>query len=212
MRRVIYDTYANFPTGGVELEDLAWATDRKCLYRWNGSAWIPIGISSRHGNYEDIGDPANYPESSLYQADDKTILYMVVNAAWQPVTFQGLPPWQVGDIIVMSADTERSGSSTNWLKKKEIQIASGGIIRVSFDLKANLGGTAYGRIYKNDEAYGTERTDTTQNWHTFTEDLEFETSDTIQLWGKTSNGSYEYRVRNFQLKADRRHIHTLNLD
>lgn len=85
LREVIYDTYANFPTAGLSVGDLGWATDRKCLYRWSGSAWESIGISSRHGDYADIGDPADYPESSLYQADDQDILYMVIAGAWESI-------------------------------------------------------------------------------------------------------------------------------
>lgn len=82
VRQVFYTTYAAFPTTGLTNGDLAWATDRKCFYIWTGSAWEASGISSRHGNYADIGDPANYPESSLYQADDTGALYMVVTGAW----------------------------------------------------------------------------------------------------------------------------------
>jgi len=82
MRQVIYTTYANFPTAGLTIGDLAWASDRKCLYRWSGSAWESIGISSRHGNYADRGTASDYPESSLYQADDTGALYMVITGAW----------------------------------------------------------------------------------------------------------------------------------
>ena len=82
VRQVIYTTYAAFPTTGLTNGDLAWATDRLCLYRWNGSGWTSIGISSRHGAYASRGTASEYPESSLYQADDTGALYMVVSGAW----------------------------------------------------------------------------------------------------------------------------------
>lgn len=82
LRKVYRDTYANLPTSGLTEGDLGFATDREVLYRWSGLAWEAISISSRHGNIADIGDPADYPESSLYQADDEYKLYMVVSGAW----------------------------------------------------------------------------------------------------------------------------------
>ena len=42
LRRVFYSAYGNFPTVGIKTEDLAYATDRYILYRWNGAAWEVI--------------------------------------------------------------------------------------------------------------------------------------------------------------------------
>lgn len=53
LRRVFYDTYANFPTDAAP-EDLAYATDTLRLYRWNGAAWQPItnaGALITNGTY-----------------------------------------------------------------------------------------------------------------------------------------------------------------
>ncbi|PKN94312.1 MAG: hypothetical protein CVU43_24605, partial [Chloroflexi bacterium HGW-Chloroflexi-5] len=85
LRKVIYDTYANLPVSGISEGDLAFASDRIVLYRWDGSAWVAITISSRHGNKANIGNAADYPESSLYQADDEGKLYMLVSGAWVPI-------------------------------------------------------------------------------------------------------------------------------
>lgn len=62
LRRVTYDTYANFPTDNRR-GDLAYATDQLVLYRWSGSAWQSIAIeNSGEGhisilphNYQSIG-------------------------------------------------------------------------------------------------------------------------------------------------------------
>jgi hypothetical protein len=256
LRQVIYDTYASFPTAGLTVGDLAWATDLKCLYRWSGSAWDPvvaaaisdafasfpaahipvgviawatdrkcayrwngtawetIGISSRHGNYADIGNPANYPESSLYQADDQTLLYMIVSGAWQQITFaQGLPPFEPGDIVAIANDPYTQTQEITYTKLKEIQIATGGTIRISFDLQTNGGSyTAYGRIYKNGVAVGTQRSTTSTTYVTFSEDLAgFSAGDLVQLYGKQQSASYICFVRNFRLKANKGHMHNNTL-
>jgi hypothetical protein len=39
IRRVDYTTYATFPTTGLKVGDLAYATDLDILYRWNGAGW-----------------------------------------------------------------------------------------------------------------------------------------------------------------------------
>lgn len=211
LRRVIYDTYANFPTAGIEKEDLAWATDRKCLYRWNGSAWQSIGISSRHGNYSAIGDPADYPESSIYQADDTDTLYMVVEGAWQQITTEpGMPAFAAGDIVVVAANTEIEVTGTSYTKKKEIIIASGGTARVYFEMHGNFGSYAYGKIYKNDIAHGTERSTNSASYLTYSEDLEFAKGDKVQLYCKTEADHADFR--NFRLKADKAHMHMVLMD
>ena len=86
-RRVIYaTTYAELPTTGLDAGDLGYAVDRNVLYRWSGNAWQAITISSRHGATADRGNAADYPESSLYQADDEEKLYMIINGVWVMVT------------------------------------------------------------------------------------------------------------------------------
>lgn len=214
MRQVISISYASFPTSGLTIGDLAYATDRQVLYRWNGSAWTAITISSRHGNYAAIGDPANYPESSLYQADDQGLLYMIITGTWVQIVFMpSLPLWLVGNVIVLSANTERSTSSTSLIKVKEFQLASGGTIRTSFDLKTNNSGEyAYGVIYKNGATFGTVRSTLSLSYVTFSEDLVFATADLVQLYYRQMNAAALAYVRNFQLKADRVHLHQVNTD
>lgn len=213
-RQVIYDTWGSFPTAGLEKGDLAWATDRLCLYRWSGSDWLPIGISSRNGNYVDIGDPADYPESSLYQADDYNRLYMVVLGTWTQITAEAFPPeFAVGDIIAVAAAGEVSLQSEAWTKVKEILIATGGTIRTYFELKSSSSsGYAKGVIRKNGVEFGTERSMHSTTWEGFTEDLAFDAGDLVQLYMAISNDSYTAYCRCFQLKANRYHSHAVALD
>lgn len=214
-RQVIYDIYASFPTAGLEKGDLAWATDRLCLYRWNGNAWQSIGISSRNGDLANIGDPVDYPESSLYQADDYDRLYMVVSGAWQQISAeQGLAKWAAGDVLIISADTEKEQTSASYAEVKEIRIASGGIIRVKFDMKSGGDGKmVYGRIYKNGTPYGIERSNDTLGYQTFSEDLAFSQDDLVQVWAKKYSGTGgNCWIRNFRLYSDKVHLHQVELD
>lgn len=109
------------------------------------------------------------------------------------------------DNIQLSADTERtlsgSGATTYTLKKSAL-INVDGIIRVSFALKSwDNTVTAYGRIYKNGVAVGTERTVTGATYATFSEDLFCNKVDQIQLYIKSSNSGSVY-CRNFRIAFD----------
>jgi len=214
LRAVIYTTIGAFPTSGLQIGDLGWATDREFLLRWSGTVWQSIGISSRHGLKSAIGTASDYPESSLYQADDEGLLYMVVSAAWQQVVFMpSLPLWYVGDLVVLQAGTERGTTSNIYVKAKEIRIASGGTIRVSFDLKiGTTGENAYGKIFKNGADFGTQRITGSTTYETYTEDLAFANGDLVQLYHRSANVTHTCYVRNFRLKADRYHIHEVLTD
>jgi hypothetical protein len=58
-----YTNYAAFPTTGLKVGSLAYATDNLRLYRWNGAAWQPI-----------TPDPAGFGNASIstgtYNGDD----------------------------------------------------------------------------------------------------------------------------------------------
>jgi hypothetical protein len=101
-----------------------------------------------------------------------------------------------------SNDAEKNTNSTSYVKLKEIFNGIRGWWRVSFDLRSTSSYTAYGRIYRNDSAYGTERSVTSTSYVTFTEDLFFDVADRIQLYAKQySSSAYAY-VRNFRLYGD----------
>lgn len=84
-RRVIYTTYALFPTGGLKVGDLAYATDTRCLYRWNGTSWDVITIYSLAGLAADIPAAGTLPNGSIYFATDTFQLYIKQGAAWLSV-------------------------------------------------------------------------------------------------------------------------------
>lgn len=213
MRQVIYDTYASFPTSGLSIGDLAWATDRKCLYRWSGSAWESVSISSRHGLYADRGNAADYPESSLYQADDMSTLYMVVSGAWVAVSIYNMTfSFGASDVLKNSDDTAKSTTATSYTKLKEVKVneAYSGIMRIKFDLKLSSTGTGYGKIYKNGVAIGTEQTITVTSYTTFSEDLALTlvANDLLQVYCKGVGGDTVY-VQNLRFYYSNR-VNVLN--
>jgi len=114
------------------------------------------------------------------------------------------------DVLRKSDDTEQTTMATSYVKMKEIVFYPDGPfgkaeLRIKFDLKAAAGEGAYGRIYKNGYAIGTERATGSTEYVTYTEDLKgWVVGDHIELWahaglGTIPPGAY---VRNFRVYAD----------
>lgn len=82
-------------------------------------------------------------------------------------------------------------SSTSYAEKLNCKIIQAGVYRVSFQLKHAQGSgfTAFGKIYKNGVAFGTEQTTQSATYVTFTEDLTFAAGDTVQLYAKVNLGN-----------------------
>lgn len=105
-----------------------------------------------------------------------------------------------GTNIIVSADTERTHSSTTYTKVKEIQIKKPGIYRVYFDLRGAVDQVyyAYGRIYKNGVAVGTLRQTVSYSYVTFSEDITFAANDYCQLYISAQWG-IPIATRNFRI-------------
>ena len=105
-----------------------------------------------------------------------------------------------------AANTVRMTSSTTYEKLKEIVCPISGTYTVDFVLgSTSLVATAYGRIYKNGVAFGTERSTTSAAFpsagNTYTENLSFTKGDLIQIYCKISNALYQAGVKNFTLSC-----------
>ncbi len=106
-----------------------------------------------------------------------------------------------GDVVWLAADADVSTTSGAYVKMKEMVAPATGIYRIVFDLwETSAVQTAYGRIYKNGAAFGTERSNQSTNPVTYTEDLAFTAGDLVQLWAKNVTASNTH-VRNFRLKS-----------
>jgi len=202
--KVLYDTYAAIAalTASLKAGDLAFATDTNVLYRWNGAALEAITISSRNGNIADIGDPDKYPESSLYQADDETKLYMVISGAWVFIT--KIPPDTIitaSDNLHFSNDAQKTTASDSYVKVKEIMIGTPLVAcRVKFDLGSTGPVNGYGRVYKNGVAIGIEQTQVA--YATKSQDFaNFMANDLIQIYAHRL-GADTAKVKNFRLYYD----------
>ena len=203
--KVLYGTYAEIAaqTATLKVGDLGYASDRNVLYRWSGAALVAITISSRHGTYANIGDAANYPESSIYQADDQEKLYMILSGAWAYISKIPFQPFiTLSDVIANSNDTERSTSSTSYTKVKESQLKEDfNVLRIKFTLRTSSygGDVAYGKIYKNGVAFGTERSTQDVSGVEFSEDFtNLNKYDLIQVYCHSSNTIYAAHVSNFR--------------
>jgi len=81
VRAVHSTTWALFPAS-ARVGDLAYATDRLVLYRWDGAAWQPITIHSSSGTAGNIPAVASMPEGSLYYETDTGQTQQVQTGAW----------------------------------------------------------------------------------------------------------------------------------
>jgi hypothetical protein len=106
--------------------------------------------------------------------------------------------------IFFTDNTEISGGLTSYQKVFEFKCLQGGILNFTFTLKSNVGSyTAYGRIYKNGAAEGTERSTTSTSYQTYNEEITVARGDLLQLYVKSSNSTYGVATCNLvDLMAD----------
>ncbi|AEY64837.1 hypothetical protein [Clostridium sp. BNL1100] len=106
-----------------------------------------------------------------------------------------------GNILIGNSGDPARTTNTWYTKVREITTSLlGGTIRVKFYLSAGSSTTtAYGRIYVNDVAIGTERTVKGISSIIFTEDISINAGDKVQIYIKTSNSDYASNVNGFTL-------------
>ena len=107
-----------------------------------------------------------------------------------------------GDSLMCANDAEYTGTTTtSYVKKKEIQIDKNAVsLRVKFDLFDTSSGLAYGKIYLNGVATGTERSNNSQVYVTYSQDFTgpFFPGDLFQLYLKDDGGP-EAHCKNFRI-------------
>ncbi|OGO29975.1 MAG: hypothetical protein A2Z29_04725 [Chloroflexi bacterium RBG_16_56_11] len=87
IHHVYYDVYGDFPATGLFAGDLAYATDRLIMYRWDGAAWQPISIHVSSGLAAAIPAAAALPDGSVYYETDSALLKVVSGGAWSTMSF-----------------------------------------------------------------------------------------------------------------------------
>jgi hypothetical protein len=188
--------------------DIYLATDTNKLYTckaagvWSRADWIVIPSGSAQG------DILYYDGSQWNRLAAGTAgQFLKTNGA------EANPSWATGtsiafgfvasDTLRWNNDTERSTTSTSYVKLKEIKLNQDlPACRIKFDLKCSSNSsTAYAIIYKNGVAIGTECSNATTNYVNFSQDFTgFVSGDLIQIYAK--NTQYTTYVKNFALFFD----------
>ncbi len=104
-----------------------------------------------------------------------------------------------------SNDTERSTASSSYTKVKECLLLEDiSACRIKFTIRELINGqTAYGRIYKNGVAIGTERSTTSNTGEEFSEDFtNLVAGDLIQIYIKKSVTGNTAYAKNFRFYWD----------
>lgn len=117
--------------------------------------------------------------------------------------------YSASDSLLDSDDTEEYHTQDTYQKEKEIEITAETFsddseFRIEFDLKTNnVTSAAYGRIYRNGVAVGTERTTTSTTYVPFTEDITgWSANDLIQLYTKSGTFGFAVYVQDFGVHGD----------
>lgn len=129
------------------------------------------------------------------------------NAAMTPsdgsVTSAKLVAPTAGDNLIGRHDIVITATASGYVLKKSFSILQAGAYRIKFDLKNTGGGgqpVAFGRIYKNQIAIGTEQSDNTGSYVTKSQDVSgWSVGDTCELWLKISSGTAY--AQNFRLSV-----------
>lgn len=110
------------------------------------------------------------------------------------------PAYLAGDLLIGYADAEQVNRTPSWVKQKEIRIGRAGTLRIKFDLRAEYGNNAYGKIYRNGGAVGTQRQQTSNSYINYSEDIAgWSVGDLVQLYCVTAIETHGAFVRNFRL-------------
>ena len=154
------------------------------------------------------GKPANPEVGDVYLETDTEKLFVCFGAgSWTEIEDTAwIPEVSAGDNLTLSADTEKVGTDTEYVKAKEFRIYRPGAYRIKFDLGIYGSGlTGYAKIYRNGDPIGTERASNSETYTTYPEDIAgWAYGDYIQLYYRQSGGTGAegVKVRNFRLYYD----------
>jgi len=87
-------------------------------------------------------------------------------------------------------DNTDADPGTSYVQKIAFYMPRGGTITTHMHLWAPSGATAYGRVYVNGSAVGTERSTTSSLRQAWNEDISFNAGDVIQLYVRNSNAGF----------------------
>ena len=146
-------------------------------------------------------------------------LFLRMNSAGTKATWVDIPQQSIlvpiagSNIIIASADTERDTNSYSYTKLKDIDVLVTGTVSVYFELKKSIGvGLSYGRIYKNGIAVGTERSASSSEYVSYSEDIAVTSGDNLQLYAKVNVSYATVSVRYFRITGNHSRLATIVTD
>ena len=118
------------------------------------------------------------------------------------ITLSKLTALTAGDTLINAADDELSYVGTTYQKITSVfSLFATGTLRIKFDMKPFATWTAYGRIYRNGVAVGTEQSRSVPPYQTFSEDISgWSIGDLIEIYVKGHSSEATY-IRNFRVYA-----------
>ena len=140
--------------------------------------------TSSVGGTVKIGDDLAINNGVLNINNDSITTAMIQD---ESITNIKLTPYVAGSVPLAEATTEDTHTAMTNTKYKEIVVARSGTITTKFTIKVDAT-EGYGRIYVNGGAVGTNRSTTSTTYVTFTENIDVERGDLIQLYLNNSNG------------------------
>jgi len=101
------------------------------------------------------------------------------------------------DDILYSNDSEKSTSSTSYVKLLDLELVDLNPTDVNITVQykyrcSSVLSTSYFRIYRNGNPIGTKVSTNLIVYQTWTENLTFKKGDTVELWARISGGGYAY--------------------
>jgi hypothetical protein len=136
-------------------------------------------------------------------------------ASWATADSQNVSSYAAGtDITIadMSA-TINLATMSAYTKIKECRVERSGVVSTTFSMKGGEGDAqyvAYGRLYINGVAVGTERSTYTQAYQVYTENITVAKGDLVQLYAKSPNHQSQ-SVKDFYVKRAYTENVTLNM-
>jgi len=107
------------------------------------------------------------------------------------------------DVLKGSDDSVSQTEPISYTEVKSFISYVAGTMKIKFDLQSETGSyAAWGRIYKNGVAIGTERTTSSTSYVTYSETLNIGAGDTVSLYVKTNNTASDVMVRNYRIYFD----------
>ena len=105
-------------------------------------------------------------------------------------------------LLISSLNSENTTSATTYTKREDIAMAGSGTFRIQFAIRTSAStATAYGRVYQNGVAVGTEQSETASTQVIKSEDISgWELGDLCQLYTKIASGNFVF-VQNFNIYA-----------